>query len=58
MKVTVFLSDGGKLTIEDFDQSTAMDMLEDLQEGGFITLHMDGGIVVVNTGHIVRVDVD
>ena len=59
MKVQVFLADGGKLTIEEFDQPTALDLMEELNnpEGlPFLTFEMGDATVVVNRVHIVRVD--
>lgn len=58
MRVTVYLSDGGKLDVEDFDPESALDMKNDITEGGFATFEMDDVTVLVNTRHIVRVDIE
>lgn len=58
MKVTIFLSDGGQLNIDDFDAESAMDLAAMLPEQQFHTFEMDGATVIVNRDHIVRVDLD
>lgn len=58
MKVQVFLSDGGKLTVEEFDQESALDLAEELSSGEspFLTFEMGDATVIVARAHIVRVD--
>lgn len=59
MHLTVYLSDGGKLDIADFDQASALDLKADLESGaGFLTFDMDGATVFVNPIHVVRIDVE
>ena len=58
MKVSIYLSDGGRLNFKDFDMESAMDMVADLPEKRFATFEMDNATVVVNTAHIVRIDID
>jgi hypothetical protein len=58
MKVTVYLSDGGQLSVGDFDMDSALDMVAELPNEPFAKFEMDGATVVVNTAHIVRIDID
>lgn len=58
MKVTAYLSDGGVLNIGDFDAESALDLKQELNEGGpdFLTFDMDGATVIVARPHVVRMD--
>lgn len=58
MKVKIYLSDGGELSIGDFDKNSALDMVTELPDEPFAKFEMDGATVVVNTAHIVRIDID
>ena len=58
MRVTVHLSDGATLDIEDFDADTALDLTEGLEDQRFLTFEMDAATVLVNRDHIVRLDIE
>ena len=60
MKVTVYLSDGGQITVEKFDEASALDLGEALKNAeDFLTFELDGsGTSLVNTAHVVRIDFD
>lgn len=58
MKAAIYLSDGGVLDFEDFDEGSALDLREALADtsGTFLTFDMDGSTVFVHRDHIVRID--
>ena len=58
MRATIYLSDGGTLVFAEFDARNAMDMVAELHELRFAQFAMDDGTVIVNTDHIVRIDLD
>lgn len=59
MKVTVYLADGGRLDWENFDADSALDLRDSLDNGDlFCTFEMGDATVLVNSAHIVRVDLE
>lgn len=56
MRVKIYLSDGGHLTIEDFDPESALDLRDEIKAQRFLTFDMDGATVLVNRDHVVRID--
>lgn len=57
MRVKVFLSDGGTLSIDDFDQSSALDLRSSIDLGDkWLTFEMDGDTVIVATNRVIRID--
>lgn len=61
MKLTIFTSDMGEITIKSFESESALDLVEQLNDpdaNQFFTFEVDADTVIVNRGHIVRIDIE
>lgn len=61
VRLTITTTDGDLVEVKDFDQESALDLVEALQDPvghPFLTFDLDLGTTYVARRHIVRVDID
>ncbi|WMI33010.1 hypothetical protein SEA_PEGGYLEG03_69 [Arthrobacter phage PeggyLeg03] len=56
MKLVVITADGGHLTVEDFDASTLMDLLDSWSTQPYLAFALDNGMAYFASHQVTRID--
>lgn len=58
MKLSIYTTDGGCVTIADLDLTGVFDLRKEVEGDGWLLFTLDDGETIINPANIARIDID